>query len=141
MVSGTAWVCMVWSPGVKSSKLGWAHHRRELAVKSAVGCREIPYRRFAGVGGGVLRASVPSGRADSGHGPSTPAPLLSQRRASATIQAVIAMLRGRQMRLTRLDVFADPFEGSVPKQDIENQNVILGGAHARESVLKSIASY
>lgn len=53
-----------------------------------------------------------------------------------SLEAVIAMLRDRQMRLTRIDKFCDPFEGSVPKKTIDDQVVIFGGAQARENAEK-----
>jgi hypothetical protein len=47
-----------------------------------------------------------------------------------SLEAVIAMLRDRQLRLTRLDAFREPFEGSVPKQQIDDQIPIFSGAQA-----------
>src|SRR5712664_2569760 len=58
-----------------------------------------------------------------------------------SLEAVIAILRDRQMRLRRLDAFGDPFEGSVPKQDIDNQIPIFGGAQATEMMMTSVAAH
>lgn len=44
-----------------------------------------------------------------------------------TLDAVIAIWRDQQMRLTRIDNFTDPFEGSVTKQDIDNQVPLFSG--------------
>ena len=38
-----------------------------------------------------------------------------------SLNALISMLRERRLRLTRVDRFADPFEGSVPKRQIDDQ--------------------
>lgn len=46
------------------------------------------------------------------------------------LEAVIKIWRDKQMRLTRLDKFPDPFEGSVPKQDIDNQVPLFAGQQA-----------
>ena len=43
------------------------------------------------------------------------------------LKAVIAMWRDQQMRLTRIDKFGDPFEGSVPKKQIDDQVPIFAG--------------
>jgi hypothetical protein len=39
-----------------------------------------------------------------------------------TLSAVIATIKTQHLRLTRVDRFQDPFEGSVPKKQIEDQN-------------------
>jgi hypothetical protein len=57
------------------------------------------------------------------------------------LEAIIAMLRDRQIRLTRLDAFRDPFEGSVPKKQIDDQVAILGGATATEMMMRSVTTY
>lgn len=51
------------------------------------------------------------------------------------------MLRDRQIRLTRLDAFPDPFEGSVPKRQIDDQVAIFGGAQLTEMMMRSVAAY
>jgi hypothetical protein len=38
-----------------------------------------------------------------------------------TLDALLQTLRSQQLRLTRVDTFPDPFEGSVPKQQIDDQ--------------------
>jgi len=44
-----------------------------------------------------------------------------------SLDAVISMLSTGRLRLTRVDQFDDPFEGSVPKQDIDNLVAIISG--------------
>ena len=58
-----------------------------------------------------------------------------------SLDAVIAMLRDRKLRLTRLDAFRDPFEGSVPKRQIDDQIPIFGGAYATEMMMTSAAPH
>ena len=42
-----------------------------------------------------------------------------------TLSAVIATIKTRQLRLTRVDRFQDPFEGSVPKTQIDEQDLLF----------------
>lgn len=49
-----------------------------------------------------------------------------------TIEAVFAMLRDQQLRLVRVDTWPDPFEGSVPKQQIDCQTSMFSGASRAE---------
>jgi hypothetical protein len=42
-----------------------------------------------------------------------------------TLSVVIATIKKRQLRLTRLDRFKDRFEGSVPKKQIDGQILLL----------------
>ena len=42
-------------------------------------------------------------------------------RRYTTLDAFVHILRNRQLRLTRVDKFHDPFEGSVPKRHIDDQ--------------------
>jgi hypothetical protein len=58
-----------------------------------------------------------------------------------SLGAVIAMLRDRQLRLTRLNSFDDPFEGSIPKQEIDDQVPILSGAHNVENMMRIQSHY
>lgn len=46
-----------------------------------------------------------------------------------TQSAVVAMLRDRKLRLTRLDAFPDPFEGSVPKQMFDDQVALFSSVY------------
>ncbi len=57
-----------------------------------------------------------------------------------TVEAVVAMVSGPKLRLTRLDTFDDPFEGSVPKQHIEDQGVILRGGEMMQMQMASVAA-
>jgi hypothetical protein len=45
-----------------------------------------------------------------------------------TLSAVIATIKARQLRLTRVDRFKDRFEGSVPKAQIDSQLLLFSGA-------------
>jgi hypothetical protein len=56
-----------------------------------------------------------------------------------SLDAVVAILRNRQLRLTRVDAFGDPFEGSVPKQQIDDQVPIFSSAH--EMMMESVAAH
>ena len=58
-----------------------------------------------------------------------------------TLGAVIATIEARHLRLTRVDRFQDPFEGSVPKKQIEDQIPILIGAASRRAMLNSVAAH
>ena len=42
-----------------------------------------------------------------------------------TLDALVHMLTTRQLRLTRVDTFRDPFEGSVPKRQIDDQLLVF----------------
>jgi hypothetical protein len=57
------------------------------------------------------------------------------------LSAVIATIKMRQLRLTRVDTFQDPFEGSVPKRQIEDQNILFIGAASRRAMLNSVAAH
>lgn len=46
-----------------------------------------------------------------------------------SLDAVIAMLRDRTLRLTRVDTFRDPFEGSVPKQMYDDQVALFSSVY------------
>jgi hypothetical protein len=56
-----------------------------------------------------------------------------------TLDAVVATVRDRQLRFTRVDTFPDPFEGSVPKQQIDDQVVLL--AHNQMRMYTSVAAH
>jgi hypothetical protein len=47
------------------------------------------------------------------------------------LPALVSMLRDRQLRLTRVDKFTDPFEGSIPKKQYEDQAPIFAAAQAQ----------
>ena len=44
-----------------------------------------------------------------------------------SLHAVIATIETRRLRMTRIDRFRDPFEGSVPKSQIDNQVPLFSG--------------
>jgi hypothetical protein len=56
-----------------------------------------------------------------------------------TLSAVIATIKTRHLRLTRVDRFQDPFEGSVPKKQIEDQ--LLIGAASRRTMMNRVAAH
>jgi hypothetical protein len=60
-----------------------------------------------------------------------------------TLGAVIATVNTRQLRLTRVDTFhvQDSFEGSVPKQTLDDQNLLLIGAESRRTMMNSVAAW
>jgi len=57
-----------------------------------------------------------------------------------SLSAVIATIKTRQLRLTRVDKFQDPFEGSVPKSQIDQQTVLLIGAESRRHMMNRTAA-
>jgi hypothetical protein len=56
-----------------------------------------------------------------------------------TLRAVTAMLRERRMRLTRLNAFQDPFEGSVPKADVDAQVAVFSGHQAAVMMMEQVS--
>jgi hypothetical protein len=58
-----------------------------------------------------------------------------------TLSAVIATIKTQHLRLTRVDRFQDPFEGSVPKKQIEDQILLLGGAASRRMMNRIAARW
>ena len=58
-----------------------------------------------------------------------------------TLSAVIATIKTRHLRLTRVDRFRDPFEGSVPKTQIEDQIPLFIGAASRRTMMNSVAAH
>ena len=51
-------------------------------------------------------------------------------RRYTTLDALVQIFRNRQLRLTRVDKFLDPFEGSVPKKQIDDQLPIFSSRNA-----------
>lgn len=51
------------------------------------------------------------------------------------------VLRDRELRMTRVDQFPDPFEGSVPAQQIEDQGVIFRGGALMRTAMDSVAAH
>jgi hypothetical protein len=58
-----------------------------------------------------------------------------------SLSAVVQTIKTRRLRLTRVDTFDDPFEGSVTKKDMETQDILFIGAESRRSTMNIIASY
>ena len=58
-----------------------------------------------------------------------------------TLSAVIATIKTRQLRLTRVDRFQDPFEGSVPKTQIDEQDLLFISAESRRTMMNSVAAH
>jgi hypothetical protein len=53
-------------------------------------------------------------------------------RRYSTLDALVHMLKNRQLRLTRVDKFRDPFEGSVTQRQIDDQVCIFSPIHERQ---------
>jgi hypothetical protein len=60
-------------------------------------------------------------------------------RRYTTLDALVQILGNRQLRLTRLDAFLDPFEGSVPIREIDNQLPIFSGRNMDQ--MRSVAAH
>src|ERR1700740_1448786 len=58
-----------------------------------------------------------------------------------TLGAVFATIKTRQLRLTRVDKFHDPFEGSVPDKEIETQILLCGGAANLRVMMNVLATH
>jgi hypothetical protein len=58
-----------------------------------------------------------------------------------SLSAVFATIKTQHLRLTRVDRFQDPFEGSVPKKQIEVQNLLLSGAASRRTMMNCVAAH
>jgi hypothetical protein len=61
-------------------------------------------------------------------------------RRYTSLNALGHMLRDKQLRLTRVDVFKDQFEGSVPKQQIDDQLPAFSSVNAMLMMGDSIAA-
>src|SRR5262249_17692119 len=57
------------------------------------------------------------------------------------LSGVIATVKTRKLRLTRLDTFRDRFEGSVPKKQMEVQDVLFMGAGSRRQMMNSVSRH
>jgi hypothetical protein len=58
-----------------------------------------------------------------------------------SLDAVVQTIRDRKLRLTRLDTFRDVFEGSVPKQQIEDQLPLFAGANFTRMMMTQVAAH
>jgi hypothetical protein len=56
-----------------------------------------------------------------------------------SLEALSKTITTRQLRLTRIDKFLDPFEASVPKQEFDNQILLLAGATSLRQTMNIIA--
>jgi hypothetical protein len=54
-----------------------------------------------------------------------------------SLSAVLATIKTRKLRLTRVDKFHDPFEGSVPKSQIDQQFLPLTGAASARVMMQA----
>ena len=61
-------------------------------------------------------------------------------RRYTSLNALEHMLRDSQLRLTRVDVFKDQFEGSVPKQQIDDQLPAFSSVNAMLMMGESVAA-
>jgi hypothetical protein len=59
----------------------------------------------------------------------------------STLEAVVAMISGPKLRLTRLDAFDDPFEGSVPKQTMDDQIPLFAGHQAAAMMKQAVSAH
>jgi hypothetical protein len=57
------------------------------------------------------------------------------------LSGVIATIKTRKLRLTRVDTFRDLFEGSVPKKQMEVQDILLSGAGSKRAMLNSVFAW
>ena len=60
-------------------------------------------------------------------------------RRYTTLDALVQILRNQQLRLSRLDTFQDPFEGSVPKRQIDDQLPLFSSRNAFQ--MMSVAAH
>ncbi len=58
-----------------------------------------------------------------------------------SLPGLIATARTKQLRFTRVDTFQDPFEGSVPQNQIDGQGVIFGGANFFRQMMIQVAHH
>jgi hypothetical protein len=58
-------------------------------------------------------------------------------RRYTSLNALERMLRDKRLRLTRIDQFEDPFEGSVPKQQTDDQVAIFSSANQMDMMAES----
>src|SRR5258706_6729205 len=58
-----------------------------------------------------------------------------------TLDAVVSILKARRLRITRVDKFGDIFEGSVPKKQMDDQDLLLSSAEARRMMMNSVAAH
>lgn len=56
-----------------------------------------------------------------------------------TLDALVQIFRNRQLPSTRVDKFPDPFEGSVPKKQIDDQVPIFSSRNAVQ--MMSVAAH
>ena len=58
-----------------------------------------------------------------------------------SLRAVIDTIERQRLRLTRVDTFRDAFEGSVTKQQMEQQDAVLMNVASRQHMYDAIASH
>jgi len=58
-----------------------------------------------------------------------------------SLPAVIDTIERQRLRLTRIDTFRDAFEGSVTKQQMEQQDAVLMNVASRQHMYDAIASH
>jgi hypothetical protein len=58
-----------------------------------------------------------------------------------TLSAVIETIKTGHLRLTRVDRFKDPFEGSVPEQQVDDQVPLFIGAASARAMMNSVAAH
>lgn len=58
-----------------------------------------------------------------------------------SLDAAIATIRDQKLRLTRVDMFPDPFEGSVPKKQIDGQTTIFSGNESIRMMMTQVTAH
>src|SRR5262245_30898713 len=58
-----------------------------------------------------------------------------------SLSGLIATIKTRQLRLTRVDTFQDRFEGSVTKREMDDQDLLFSGAESRRHMMNSISTH
>jgi hypothetical protein len=71
----------------------------------------------------------------------TPLDAGTELRRHMPLVALEELLRDRRLRLARIDQFHDPFEGSVPKQQIDDQMPIFSSWNAMQSTYAQLAAH
>jgi hypothetical protein len=57
------------------------------------------------------------------------------------LPALLETIRIRQLRMTRIDRSSDPFEGSVPKRQIDDQVPLFSGTTFMQMTMVNVASW
>jgi hypothetical protein len=58
-----------------------------------------------------------------------------------SLEAALLTLANSQLRFTRIDMFRDPFEGTVPQPEVDGQIPALIGANAAQAMMQQVAPH